>query len=268
MRRWSRLAGLALLSLASAGRAEAPALRLAAAPVLQDSGLLGALLPAFTRSQGLAVRVLPARADQAVELALRGEADVLLTDAPESAELVEAGQVFARRLVLRSDLVIVGPFADPAGVRGAARATVAFVQIANERSAFLSGGPESETLPYEERVWSQAGRDPSAGAGGWYRTLPAGRALLDFAGESRAYALVERARWLAQKDRRVLDLLVEGDPGLALSYEVLVVASLKHPGVRSVEGERLAQWLAGAGARAAIEAFRIGGKPAFSAPAP
>jgi tungstate transport system substrate-binding protein len=123
-------------------------------------------------------------------------------------------------------------------------------------------------FPYERGLWAQAGRDPAAGGASWYREAPPGKPLLEVASEARAYALVERAIWLAFADRRSLDLLVQGDPGLRVSYQVLVASSLKHPGVRSVEGERLADWLTSVAGRAAIESFRLRGAPVYSTPAP
>jgi tungstate transport system substrate-binding protein len=88
-------------------------------------------------------------------------------------------------------------------------------------------------------------------------------ATLNVANELPGYALADRATWLAYRKREALAVLVEGDPRLRNPYGVLVVAPARHPHVRSVLATRFADWLTGAKGRQAIEAFRIGGEPAF-----
>jgi len=89
----------ALWLAAGAGRsADPPELRLATTTSLRDSGLLGEILPAFTTRTGIRVKVIASEGGAGLELARRGEADLVISHDPDSEEkLLEEGVLVARR---------------------------------------------------------------------------------------------------------------------------------------------------------------------------
>jgi tungstate transport system substrate-binding protein len=256
----------ALLLLAGAALAqEPPFVTLASTTSTNDSGLFEAILPRFERETGIAVRVVAVGTGQAIELGRRGDADVLLVHdrRSEDAFLAEGHALF-RRDVMYNDFVIVGPSADPAAIRGLRDAARALAQLAAREAAFVSRGDDSGTHKAELRLWAAAGIDPRSASGRWYREVGGGMgATLNVANELRGYALADRATWLAYRKREALAVLVEGDPRLRNPYGVLVVDPARHPHAKSVLATRFADWLTGPNGRQAIEAFRIGGEPAF-----
>lgn len=256
----------ALLLLAGAALAqEPPFVTLASTTSTNDSGLFEAILPRFERETGIAVRVVAVGTGQAIELGRRGDADVLLVHdrGAEDAFLAEGHALF-RRDVMYNDFVIVGPAADPAAIRGLQDAAGALAQLAAREAAFVSRGDDSGTHKAELRLWEAAGIDPRSASGRWYREVGGGMgATLNVANELRGYALADRATWLAYRKREALAVLVEGDPRLRNPYGVLVVDPARHPHAKSALATRFADWLTGANGRQAIEAFRIGGEPAF-----
>jgi tungstate transport system substrate-binding protein len=259
---------LALLGGCLAGSAwadERPFLTLASTTSTRDSGLFDAILPAFEATSGISVRVVAVGTGQALALARRGDADVLLVHdrASEDAFLAE-GHATLRRDVMYNDFVLVGPSQDPAGVRGSETVAVALERIASRESPFVSRGDDSGTHKAELRLWKSAGIDPREASGTWYREVGDGMgATLNVASELPAYTLADRATWSAFKNRQSLRIVVEGDPPLRNPYGVLLVNPARHPHVKHELGLRFVDWLTGDAGRAAIEAFRINGAPAF-----
>src|SRR5512143_1268891 len=92
----------------------------------RDAGLLDSLLPVFERETGYQVKVVAVGSGQALALGRRGDADVVLSHAPEAERaLADSGYLLRRRLVMHNDFLIVGPAADPAGLRGLTDAVAA-----------------------------------------------------------------------------------------------------------------------------------------------
>ena len=261
--RFAAVLVLALASLLSAE--EKPYLTLASTTSTNDSGLFASILPKFEADTGVQVRVVAVGTGQALEIGRRGDADALLVHdrAAEDLFLTEGNALF-RRDVMYNDFVIVGPSADPGGIRGQASASSALAQLATRQAAFVSRGDDSGTHKAELRLWKAAGIDPRDASGRWYRETGGGMgATLNVAAELPAYTLADRATWLAFRNRRELALLVEGDASLRNPYGVLVVNPALHPHVKVELATRFADWLTGPAGRKAIESFTLDGQPLF-----
>ena len=250
---------------AVASAQEKPFLTLASTTSTNDSGLFSAILPKFEAETGVEVRVVAVGTGQALELGRRGDADALLVHdrASEDAFLAEGHALF-RRDVMYNDYLIVGPHADPAGIRGAELAARALAKIAEREAAFISRGDDSGTHKAELRLWKAAGIDPRAASGRWYREVGGGMgATLNIANELPGYTLTDRATWLAYQKREALTPLLEGDPVLRNPYGLLVVDPARHPHAKVDLATRFADWLTGPSGRKAIEGFRIAGQTPF-----
>src|SRR5580700_4137494 len=85
----------------------------------QDSGLFGRIIPLFRLAHGIDVHVVAVGTGQALAIGQRGDADALLVhDRAGEDKFVADGYGIDRRDVMYNDFVIVGPNADPAGIRG------------------------------------------------------------------------------------------------------------------------------------------------------
>ena len=217
------------------------------------------------------VRVLAVGTGQALDVARRGDADlVLVHDEQAERRFVDEGWGIDRRPVMRNDYVIVGPASDPAGTAGA-DAVAAMARIARAGATFVSRGDRSGTHAAELALWRAAGIDPPAvaRAAHWYRESGSGMgATLNVAAGLDAYTLADRATWLAFRNPARLAVLVEGDPGLVNRYCVILVNPARHPHVKREAAQRLADWLVSPPGRAAIDGFRIGGRQVFFAHPP
>ena len=244
MRRIIQVAGwLLLLTAYPPNRLSAQDIILATTTSLRDTGLLDSLLPSFQRA-GWRVKVVAVGSGQALELARRGDADVVVSHAPAAEQvLVDSGYFVSRRRLMHNDFVVVGPENDPANISGQRDVVGALRAIANERAPFVSRGDRSGTHIMELSLWQRVRVTPP-GPGAWYAEAGQGMAAtLALASERRAYALSDRATFLAWRNRLQLDLLVEGDSLLLNVYSVLVTNPRNAPRVNRSGAEAFATWL-------------------------
>lgn len=231
----------------------------------ENSGLFAHILPIFTKVSGIEVRVVAVGTGQALRIARNGDADVLLVHhRPSEEKFVAEGHGARRFAVMVNDFVIVGPKADPAGLRGSNDAAAALKRIAAAQSPFASRGDDSGTHKKERGLWKAADVDPTAASGGWYRETGSGMgATLNAASGMGAYALSDRATWIAFANKGDLEILAEGDPRLLNPYGVILVNPAKHPQVKAGEGQAFIDWLISEEGQNAIAAFQVDGQQLF-----
>ena len=132
----------------------------------EQSGLFKQLLPAFKQATGIDVRVVAVGTGQALDTGRRGDADVVFVhDVVAEQKFVAEGFSTQRRDVMYNDFVLVGPKADPAGVKGNDIAA-ALKKLAGSTQPFVSRGDKSGTHAAELRLWKAAGVDLAAAVAG------------------------------------------------------------------------------------------------------
>jgi tungstate transport system substrate-binding protein len=248
-------------------------IRLASTTSVENSGLLGQILPNFTKETGIEVHVLAQGTGQALATAARGDADLVLVHDPEAEEkFIAEGHGVDRRQIAWNDFIVIGPRSDPAHVGGGHDAVAAFSAIAEARAPFVSRGDKSGTDALEKRLWRAAETDPAkAGGGAWYRDIGGGMgAALNTASAMGAYTLSDRGTWLSFGNKGDLTVLVEGDPRLLNRYDVILLDPKKHPEAKHQPARRFADWLASPDGQAAIGAYKVKSEQLFhpSAAAP
>ncbi|HET6264713.1 MAG TPA: substrate-binding domain-containing protein [Usitatibacter sp.] len=234
---------------------------LASTTSTEQSGLFKHLLREANAALGLEVRVVAVGTGQALDMARRGDADVVFVhDKPAEERFVAEGFGVKRHDVMYNDFVIVGPKGDPAGARGK-DVVAALKKIAAAQVPFASRGDNSGTHAAELRYWKLAGIEPR---GGWYRETGSGMGpTLNTAAGMNAYVLADRGTWLSFRNRGELAILVEGDTRLFNQYGVMLVNPAKHPHVKKVPGQRFVDWLISPAGQASIAAYRIQGEQLF-----
>ena len=231
----------------------------------QNSGLYEHILPNFTTRTGIAVRIVAVGTGQAIKLARNGDADVLFVHHKASEERFVADGFGVERFdVMYNDFVLVGPKADPAGVRDAADTSDALARIAAANSPFTSRGDNSGTHKKERELWQVAEVDVSTQSGSWYRETGSGMgATLNTAAGMDAYALTDRATWFKFKNRGTLEILAEDDERMFNQYGVILVNPARHPHIKHELGQAFIDWLLSKDGQSAIGAYRLEGQQAF-----
>jgi tungstate transport system substrate-binding protein len=264
MRRFALLTALLLASLPRIAEAQRSPVILSTTTSTQDSGLLDALVPLFERQTGYSVKTIAVGTGQALALAARGEADVVLAHAPAlEKKYVADGKMLNRRLVMYNDFVIIGPAEDPAKIKGMPKAADALKAIATSGSRFVSRGDNSGTHNLEKALWKLAGVEPQTG---WYIDSGQGMgATLGIADDRKAYTLTDRGTYLAFQRRVRLPILVEGDAPLLNIYAVMEVNPANGPKVNTAGGKAFADFMLSADVQKVIKTFGVDkyGQPLF-----
>jgi tungstate transport system substrate-binding protein len=236
--------------------AQSPDVILATTTSTRDAGLLDSLLPVFERQTRYRVKVIAVGSGQALAMGRRGDADVVLSHAPEAERvLVDSGYFVRRRLVMHNEFLVVGPAADPAGLRGLSDAVAALRRLVERRAPFVSRGDQSGTHQREQLLWKRTGIAPPT-RDGWYVESGQGMgATLQLADEKRAYTLTDRATYLAWRDKLQLVPMVEGDSLLYNVYHVLELNPKNAGRVNLAGGRALADFFVAPETQALIAEF-------------
>jgi tungstate transport system substrate-binding protein len=228
----------------------------------EQSGLFGHLLPEFKKASGIDIKVVALGTGQALDMARRGDADVVFVhDQVAEEKFVADGFGLKRLAVMYNDFVVVGPQADPANVKGN-DIVAALKKISAGNAAFVSRGDKSGTHAAELRFWSQAAMTDKKGTG--YKECGCGMGpALNIGASTGAYVLTDRGTWLNFKNRGDLKILVEGDARLFNQYGVMVVNPAKHAHVKRAEAQKFVDWIVSKPGQAAIAGYKIGGESVF-----
>lgn len=236
-------------------------IRVASTTSTRNSGLLDYLLPLFTKSSGVTVKVTTVGSGEALELGKNGEVDAVLVHAEDlEKQLVEEGFFLDRENVMYNDFVILGPKGDPADVKNTNKASEAFKKIRSAKVMFASRGDNSGTNMRENRIWASSGRMPSR-SNKWYLSTGEGQAnCIRIASKKQAYTITDRATWLSMEDKTQLDLdiVLEGDPNLFNQYGVMIVNPANHKDIDYRLAMNFVIWLTSNEGQQAIGNFQDG----------
>jgi tungstate transport system substrate-binding protein len=209
----------------------------------QDSGLLGFLLPAFTKETGWEVDTIAVGTGAALKMGRDGEADVLLVHAKaDEIKFVEEGWGVKRFDVMYNDFLVVGP--DLEAILHNENVGQTFKDIASKKLPFVSRGDDSGTHKMELNLWKAAGVDVKTLAG--YVSAGQGMgAVLQMADELKAYTLTDRATWLTfTRDKKInLPAVCEKAADLLNYYGVIAVNPAKHPKINAEGGQAFVDWM-------------------------
>lgn len=260
------LLSLSLLSTASHAESAKAPIRLATTTSTEQSGLLGWLLPQFTRETGYPVQVMAAGTGQSLKMGENGDADLVMTHAPSAEKaFVDAGFGIEPVHLMYNDFVIVGPSQDPAGLGKLHDAAKALQAIKDKKQTFISRGDESGTHIKEKTLWQAADVKPEFAG---YKSIGQGMGpTLTMASELGAYTLTDRGTWLAYQSKLDLAVLLEGDKRLFNPYQVILVNPKRYPDLNTEGARTLKNWLVSEHGQTLIGDFKVAGQALFVADA-
>jgi len=255
----------------------------------ENSGLLDVLLPQLEKDTGIRVKVIAKGTGAAIRDGIDGNVDIIFVHAKSREEkFVNDGYGAYRLGVMHNDFVIVGPDADPAGIKGKRSAAEVLKTIGKNKVRFISRGDDSGTHTKEQALWKATGLSIKTvtteiikkgkkrkvsfqhpvGLGKWYFSIGQGMGkTLTYAEEKQAYTLVDRGTYLKYKYGRKegldLDILCEGDPELYNPYGIIPINPEKYSHVKFELADRFAKWLVSPKAQIIIARYKIQGQQAF-----
>ena len=210
-----------------------------------DSGIVSVLEDHFEKDTGIRVRHVGAGTGATLGIAKKGAVDLVMVHAKSLEEkFVAEGYGTERIDLMYNDFVIVGPPADPAGIKGTKKAGDALKTIADKKAPFLTRGDKSGTHVAELLIWEKAGMKP---AGSWYVIYEKGSEgnvpTLREADRRGVYTFIDRATFLGlQKDIKLV-VLVEKDEALLNFITLIPMNPKKFPRVNAKAAMAYVTWL-------------------------
>ena len=182
-------------------------------------------------------------------------------DRKSELELVEEA-LCDRVDVMYNDFIIVGPEADPSGVKEAGSALEALQKIAAGETEFISRGDDSGTHRLEMRLWEAAEVDPEGQD--WYVSAGSGMGdTLRMAHEKEAYCMTDRGTYVSLKKDLELVIIFEGDPALFNQYGVMAVNPERHAHVKYDLAKKYIDFLTSDEGQELIAGFKKEGETLF-----
>ncbi len=208
------------------------------------TGMWPRLAAVFEAETGIPVELVVTGPKGVLVPAFReGRVDFLtMHSSDEATSLVADGLANNLRPWTRNEHVIMGPPADPAGVRGLKDGAAALRRIAHTRSPFVDAHGGGKRL-VSERLWTKAGIRP---VGEWVLKDESDSPtdLLRFAESQGAYAICGRIPVLSGKiPRGSLEILVEGDPEMRRPFVVITADPQRFPDANVTGATRLSDFL-------------------------
>ncbi len=232
-----------------------------------NTGLLDYLIPHFEKEAGIAMKWTSTGTGKALKLGQNCDVDVLLVHAPPAEKTyIEKGYGKDRREVMYNDFVIIGPKADPAGIKGKGIAE-ALTAVKSSHALFMSRGDDSGTNKKEKLLWKKAGvalPDKEA----WYVQTGQGMlATINVAQERKGYTMTDRGTYIKYQDQQggnaPLTVLVEGDVILLNQYSVLTLDPKNCAAAKYDMAIAFSDWMASESAQKRIAEFRLLGQKLF-----
>ena len=235
-----------------------------------DAGIVPLLAETYEKLTGTRVEFESAGTGATLEKAKNGTFDMVIVHARALEEqFIADGYGIDRRDFMYNDFMILGPEADPAGIRGMGDAAAALLRIAEAQALFVTRGDLSGTHVKEMEVWEKAKMTPHSDKDEWYHTFSGGNLgnaqTTLFANSRNAYVLMDRATYLIQKNNITLVPLLEGDEILLNFFASIQVNPERFPKVNAEGAKAFIDWLCGDEAQEIIRNFQVDrfGEPLF-----
>jgi len=233
-----------------------------------NTGLLDYLIPEFIKDTGIEIKWVATGTGKALKLGQNCDVDLLMVHAPPAEKkYIEKGFGIDRREIMYNDFVIIGPSADPAGIKGE-KINAALNAIRDKKAVFVSRGDNSGTNKKEKLLWKSAAI-PLPERENWY--VQTGQGMLttiNVAAERGGYTMTDRGTYIKYeanlKGNPPLRILVEGDAVLLNQYSVITINPGNCKNTKVDLAGKFADWITGAKAQKRIGDFRLMGKQLFT----
>ena len=254
--------------LPASSLAEDKILLMATTTSTDDTGLLDYLAPKFKEATGIELKWTATGTGKALKLGENCDVDVLMVHAPAAEQkFVADGFGVDRREIMYNDFVIIGPAADPAGIKGKS-VKEALAMLKAKQVIFTSRGDNSGTHQTELALWKAANLAVPEKESWYVQTGQGMITTINIAAERSGYTMTDRGTYIKYEDNLKgnppLKILVEGDAPLLNQYSVMAV-NPKHCAKAQYElARQFTEWITGKQAQQLIKDFKLLGKQLFT----
>ena len=259
---------VAVCLLTGSSLAEEKILMMATTTSTDNTGLLDYLAPKFKDATGIELRWTATGTGKALKLGENCDVDILMVHAPAAEKkFVADGFGVDRREIMYNDFVIIGPGADPAGIKGKSIKD-ALETLKVKQAGFISRGDNSGTHKKELSLWKAAGLQISEKESWYIQTGQGMLTTINIAAERNGYTMTDRGTYIKYeanlKGNPPLKILVERDAVLLNQYSVIAIDKKHCPKAKYDTARQFIEWITGAEAQQLIKDFKLLGKPLFT----
>lgn len=245
-----------------------PPVRAAVVGALTNMGVWDAICERFEKATGRKVYIAYTGDHELCEDAFRqGRADLLVVhDSDDADKLVADGFGVNDRPWAYNEMIIAGPLADPAGIRGLDNGAEALRRIAETRSLYFdfkgSGSQEVARI-----LWKSAGMEEPEGSWVLKDENHDKWASMQFAHDQGAYVILGRLPVHSRKlPKEKMAVLVQGDPAMRRVFVVMEASVKRFPAANAAGARALADFLVSPETQRFLSEFGaedFGGTPYF-----
>ena len=269
MKRILQISFTAMIIAVAAG-AETPAppktVRVAVINGMMMTGLWPRITEMFEAESGYKVEIVATGERPVLDHAFRqGHIDLITMHSGDiTTTLVADGYTTNMRPWALNELVIVGPKADPAGVRGSHDGVAALKKISTS-STFVDFN-DIGSREVTQTLWQKAGLDPR---GAWLLKDESENKfqILQFARSKNSYVIVGRIPALmGRMPSEGMEIMVEGDPAMRRPYIVMEANPVKFADTNVAGARALSDFLLSPGIQRLLSEFgskEHAGRPLF-----
>lgn len=214
---------------------------------LYDTGLWDYLELLFEEKYNIELDILSGGTGKALEYGKRGDVDIIVVhDKDREQQFIADGYGVQRVPFAYNYFIIVGPAADPAGIKNLSPEEAFKKLMVTGSASFVSRGDDSGTHTKEKKIWTAAGYDYEAvrNAGAWYIEAGAGMGpILMMASEKEAYTLTDMGTYLAYQGKLQLVAIVDKGDILLNVYSAIAINPDKVPGVKINMADKLISFI-------------------------
>ncbi|HEX5312137.1 substrate-binding domain-containing protein [Aquabacterium sp.] len=204
--------------------------RVAADPAVIDSGLAARWQAAMSRDLGWSARFEPLASSQILDQLERGDIDVgVFLSHPKAEHLDKQGLIYERHSIARTEVLLIGPAQDPAGIRSESDAGRALTQII----AAAGAGQANWTQPAAGSPLAALADALTSGLASKGLSAAAPRAVA-----GPAYQLMTRLEWNRKGASAGTKVWPLKDPRLVLDLQTALSFRSRHSA-----GKLLVTWL-------------------------
>jgi tungstate transport system substrate-binding protein len=258
------MVGMVSSSIAGQGKT----LMMATTTSTDNTGLLDYLAPEFSKATGIELKWTAVGTGKALKLGQHCDVDLVMVHAPGAEKkYLDAGHGIDRREVMFNDFVIIGPPADPAGIKGT-DVKGALEAVAKKSAFFISRGDNSGTNKKEIGLWKSTGAAVPEKESWYVQTGQGMLASINIAAQKNGYTMTDRGTFIKYAHNHggkpPLVVLVEGDVILKNQYSVMLVNPDRCTKVQTELARKFCDWICDAPAQKRIGDFRLMGKQLFT----
>jgi tungstate transport system substrate-binding protein len=233
-----------------------------------NTGLLDYLAPKFQIASKIELKWTATGTGKALKLGENCDVDILMVHAPPAEKaFVNKGYGTNRKEIMYNDFVIIGPPADPAGIKAKSiKDALGTIQV--KGATFISRGDNSGTHKKELSLWKAAGLNVPEKDRWYIQTGQGMLASINIAAERNGYTMTDRGTYIKYSDNfggaPPLEIIVEGDNVLLNQYSVIAIDKKHCPNVKREHADQFITWITSTEAQAHIKDFKLLGKPLFT----